>query len=98
MEPIFCSKICIFKKYYIIYVPSWTCEFTFHSALSMLNPLLVSNLIHQLCWLTDHLILIYMPQLWSCGPLAGTANQLLVALSMEAVGLQSANNEYNPPK
>lgn len=75
MEPFFYS---IFKTYYIIYVPSWTCEFTFHSALSMVNPLPVSNLIHQLCVLTDHLILIYMPQLWSCGPLAGTANQLLV--------------------
>lgn len=31
MEPFFCK---IFKKYSIIYVPSWTCEFTFHSALS----------------------------------------------------------------
>lgn len=95
---LFSAVFCFFFN--IIYVPSWTWVFSFLSDLSLMNPLLVSNLIHQLCVLTDHLRLIYMQQLWTWtfGRQGKPAVGLLVALSMEAFGLQSANNEYNPPK
>lgn len=94
MELFFC---CVFQ---ILYMSPVEPVFSFHSDLSLLNPLLVSNLIHQLCVLTDHLRLIYMPQLWTWtfGRHGKPAVGLLVVLSMKALGLQSANSKYNPPK
>lgn len=74
MKPFFCS---IFKKIIYYICPQLNLWVNFPFSLVHAESPACLKPHSSVCVLTDHLILIYMPELWCRGPLAGTANQLL---------------------